>query len=94
MSVRAIRFRGIMALHFKRVVFSNGDGDTFDDAFSALSPDQRRKYDALGETIESSQVAIDWYGKGPKDKTACPDCGADCHSQFHYCPACGVRLSM
>jgi hypothetical protein len=93
MSVRAIRFRGIMAQHFKRVVFSNGDGDTFDGAFSALSPDQRRRYDALGETIESSQVAIDWYGKGPKEKTACLKCGSDCHTQFKFCPACGAELA-
>lgn len=94
MSVRAIRFRGIMAEHFKRVVFSNGKHDTFDGAFSALDADQRRQYDALGEAIESSQIALDWYGKkGPSAMIVCPQCKAeDCLPSFKFCPTCAHQL--
>lgn len=92
MSVRAMRFRAIMAQHFKRVVFSNGEHDTFGDSFSVLSPDQRRRYDSLGETIESQQVVIDWYGKAPKEETTCPHCNENCLSKFKFCPFCGGTL--
>lgn len=94
MSVRAIRIRGMMAVHLKRVVFNNGEHDTFDGSFSALSRDQKRGYDALGEIIESSQIAIDWYGKkGPIEMTECRACkAADCLPTFKFCPSCGQPL--
>ncbi len=93
MSVRAMRFRGIMAMHLKRVVFSNGDVDTFDDAFSSLTPDQRRKYDALSETIETSQQVLQFYGTGADRMVKCANCQApDCLPTFKFCPSCGKEL--
>jgi hypothetical protein len=92
MSVRAMRLRGMMAVHFKRVVFNNGEVDTFDGAFSALSSDQRKRYDAVGELIESSQVTIDWYGKGAKENTSCLECKEECLPAFNFCPNCGHGL--
>lgn len=93
MSVRAMRFRGILAKHLTSVVFSNGERDRFEDSFSSLSPVLRRRYDELGETIESSQVAIEWYGKqGPVDKAECRECQTECLASFKFCPQCGHAL--
>lgn len=93
MSVRAMRFRGIMAMHLKRVIFSNGDQDTFDDAFSSLTPDQRRKYDSLAETIESSQQVLQFYGIGADRLVICHNCRTpDCLPTFKFCPQCGKEL--
>ncbi len=93
MSVRAMRFRGIMAVHLKRVTFANGEHDTFNGSFSELSPDQRRKYDALAETIESSQQVLQFYGIGVDRLVKCVNCGApDCLPTFKFCPSCGKEL--
>jgi hypothetical protein len=93
MSVRAMRFRGIMAAHFKRVVFMNGELDMFQGSFSELSPDQRKRYDALGETIESSQEVLRFFNVGPDQRVICLGCrNPDCLSTFKYCPQCGAEL--
>ncbi len=92
MSARAMRMRNMLATHIKRVVFSTGEQDTFDDAFVNLTANQRKRYDALGESLESSQTVMDWYGRGPKDMSECPSCKEECLTRFNYCPACGTQL--
>lgn len=94
MSVRAMKFRGILAKHLISVVFTNGDRDKFEDSFSSLSPVVKRQYDELSETIESSQVVMAWFGKqGPVENKSCRNCNEECLSTFKYCPHCGDELA-
>lgn len=92
MSVRAIGFRSVAEQYLKKVTFRNGETDTFEFPFSALTPFIRRQYDELAKAFETSQLTMAWYGKaGPKDIKVCENCSLDCLLIHEFCPRCGTK---